>query len=251
MLDIKDIYVSCDGTDILKGLSLRIRPGEKHVIMGPNGAGKSTLAKILIGDPHFTVTSGEITFHGQDLLVKDIEERAASGLFVSFQTPPEISGLSGNTLLFEALNQIRIVRKEKTFSKNEFRQRLDEICDRYGFKETETLLDRPFNVGFSGGERKKNEILQMLMLEPILAVLDEPDSGLDVDAMKFVSNGLNRYCQESSEKSLIIITHYPHIASYLSPDYVHILDQGVISLTGGADLIPLIESEGYEKLGVC
>ncbi|MEG0036868.1 MAG: Fe-S cluster assembly ATPase SufC [Victivallaceae bacterium] len=249
MLEIEHLHVVCnDGPEILKNLNLRINPGEKHVIMGPNGAGKSTLAKILLGDPGLEVSSGHISFYGSDLSEQATEERVGAGLFVSFQNPPEIAGLVGNTLLFESLNHIRAFRNEPVLTRSEFQVRLSDMKKHYGFKETDALLERSFNQGCSGGEKKKHELLQMLILQPALTVLDELDSGLDVDAMKFVCDSLNKYYEDEPEKSLIFITHYPQMAQQINPDYVHVLNEGAIVLTGGQELIMRLESEGYERL---
>lgn len=229
MLEIKNLCAEVDGKPILKGLNLKIEKGEVHAIMGPNGAGKSTLAKILAGHPSYEVTSGEVWFKGQDLLEMEPEERARSGLFLSFQYPVEIAGLTNRQFLEAALNA-----QNKQASIEESAQALDISVE---------FLERNLNEGFSGGEKKKNEILQMALFKPALAILDETDSGLDIDAMRIVAKGVNAL--KSSENALLIITHYQRLLDYIRPDFVHVLANGKIERTGGPELAMQLEEKGY------
>jgi Fe-S cluster assembly ATP-binding protein len=229
MLEIKNLYVSVDGKAILKGLNLSIGKGEVHAIMGPNGAGKSTLAKILAGHPAYEVTSGEVWFKGQDLLEMDPEERARLGLFMSFQYPLEIAGVTNRQFLEASL---KALGKEGNIE-----EKMKSLEIRPEF------LDRNINEGFSGGEKKRNEILQMSLFNPDLAVLDETDSGLDIDAMRIVAGGVNQ--ARSSEKALLIITHYQRLLDYIRPDFVHVLADGKIVRTGGPELALELEEKGY------
>jgi Fe-S cluster assembly ATP-binding protein len=241
MIQIKDLHASIEGKEILKGFSLEIKAGEIHAIMGPNGAGKSTLARILAGDPAYDVTAGEIWFKGQNILELDPEERAHLGLFMSFQYPLEIPGVSNVQFLHAAYNAGRKARGETALSEEEFSLKLDEKMQlmemRPEFKE------RSVNEGFSGGEKKRNEILQMAILEPSLAILDETDSGLDIDAMKIVANGVNRLL--NAENALLVITHYQRLLDYIRPHVVHVMIDGKIARSGGAELALELEEKGY------
>ncbi len=243
MLYIKNLHASVDGVPILKGITLEIKAGEIHAIMGPNGAGKSTLAKILAGHPAYEVTEGEIFFKDQNLLEMEPEERAATGLFMSFQYPPEITGVGTRTFLFQALNSIRRHNGEEELSDEAFDQLLFEkmalIKMRPEFKE------RDVNEGFSGGEKKRSEILQMAMLEPALAVLDETDSGLDIDAMRIVAEGVNHMMRK--DRALLVITHYQRLLDYIKPDVVHVLADGKLIHTGDYSLALELEKEGYDQ----
>ena len=243
MLEIKDLHASVGGVEILKGVNLSVGAGEVHAIMGPNGSGKSTLANALAGHPNYKVTSGSATFDGRDLLAQPAEERARAGLFLSFQHPIEIPGVRLDHFLRAGLNAV---------SKSRGIDELDVLqFDRLIAKKVKVVeMDRAFarravNDGFSGGERKRSEILQMAILEPRLAILDEPDSGLDVDALRVVSDGINGL--RLPERSLLLITHYQRILSYVVPDFIHIIVNGRFVKSGGKDLAHEIEAEGYDK----
>lgn len=242
MLDIQNLHASIEGKAILKGLNLKIGKGEIHAIMGPNGAGKSTLAKILAGHPSYEITSGQVWFKGQDLLSMTPEARATLGLFMSFQYPLEIAGVSNRHFLKVALNAQRKERGDLPLSSEEFEELLTEkmaLMDiRAEFKE------RAVNEGFSGGEKKRNEILQMALFNPDLAILDETDSGLDIDAMKIVAAGVNK--MRRSDTSLLVITHYQRLLDYIKPDFVHVLSDGQIVKTGKAELALELEAKGYQ-----
>jgi Fe-S cluster assembly ATP-binding protein len=241
LLEIKNLHVKVDDRDILKGLDLVVNSGEVHAIMGPNGSGKSTLAHVLSGKPGYEVTGGEVTFEGTDLLELAPDERAARGIFLAFQYPLEIPGVATMTFLRTALNAQRKTRGEPELSTPEFMKRVREHSAKLSI-ETD-MLRRPVNVGFSGGEKKRNEILQMALLEPKLAVLDETDSGLDIDALKVVADGVNRL--RSPDRAMIVITHYQRLLNHIVPDVVHVLSKGRIVRTGGRDLALELEAKGY------
>ena len=243
MLEIKGLHVSVDGTPILKGIDLTIQAGEIHAVMGPNGAGKSTLAKVLAGHPAYEVTAGTITFQGKALLELDPEERAALGLFMSFQYPPEIMGVSTRTFLFSALNSIRKQKELEELSEEQFDTLL---LEKMAFvRMREEFKERDVNEGFSGGEKKRSEILQMAILEPTLAVLDETDSGLDIDAMRVIADGVNRLMNQ--DRSLLMITHYQRLLDYIKPTYVHVLVDGTFVDSGDASLALQLEKSGYDS----
>lgn len=242
MLVIKDLKASIEGQEILKGISLEVKAGEVHAIMGPNGSGKSTLASILAGRDLFEVTSGEVTFMGEDLLDKSPEERAKEGLFLGFQYPIEIPGVSMVNFMKTAINEMRKYRGEKPLSASEFLKKMREKKELVEIASS--LTNRSVNEGFSGGEKKKNEIFQMAMLEPRLAILDETDSGLDIDALKVVARGVNNL--RSPDNATIVITHYQRLLDYIVPDYVHVLYNGRIVRSGGKELALMLEEKGYE-----
>lgn len=250
MLKIENLHAEIDGKPILKGLSLTVNAGEVHAIMGPNGAGKSTLGYVLGGRPGYEVTEGSVTFanengEDQDLLALEPNERAAAGLFLGFQYPVEIPGVSNVQFLREALNAQRATRDEKPLSGAEFlklarRQAADLEMDA-------EMLKRPVNVGFSGGEKKRNEMVQMGIVDPRFAILDETDSGLDIDALRIVGDGINRIMRQPT-KAVLLITHYQRLLDYVKPDFVHVLADGRITRTGGADLAHQLEREGYAEV---
>jgi len=243
MIDIKDLHATVGGTEILKGLTLSIGPGEIHAIMGPNGAGKSTLSYVLAGRDGYEVTGGSVTFDGQDVLALDPEERAAAGLFLAFQYPVEIPGVTNMTFLKHALNGIKAQRGEEELDAMQFLKFVREKAKALAMSDD--MLKRAVNVGFSGGEKKRNEILQMAVLEPKFAVLDETDSGLDIDALKTVSDGVNAL--RSADRSMLVITHYQRLLDYIVPDFVHVLANGRIVKTGGKELALQLEDEGYAE----
>lgn len=240
MIEIQDLHVSVEGESILKGLTLMVKAGEIHTIMGPNGAGKSTLAKVLAGDPSYEVTKGSITFCGKDLLELEIEERAHLGLFMGFQYPVEIPGVSNEEFLMSAYNS----KQETPVSKEVFQEILTEKMKKIGVNRE--FAQRDVNGGFSGGEKKRNEILQMAVLEPKLAILDETDSGLDIDAMKIVAEGING--QMMKENALILITHYQRLLDYIKPHFVHVVVDGKIVESGGPELALHLEEKGYQGI---
>ena len=248
MLSIKDLHASIDGNEILKGLSLDIKPGEIHAIMGPNGSGKSTLASVLAGREMFEVTGGKVTYLGEDLLEKSPEERAKSGIFLGFQYPIEIPGVSMVNFMKTAVNEIRKYRGLDPLSASDFLKMLREKKELVEIDSA--LTNRSVNEGFSGGEKKKNEIFQMAMLDPKLAILDETDSGLDIDALRIVANGVNKL--KSKDNAILVITHYQRLLDYIVPDFVHILYDGRIVKSGGKDLALVLEEKGYDwiKKGV-
>jgi len=233
------------GTEILKGLTLSLNPGEIHAIMGPNGAGKSTLSYVLGGRPGYDVTDGSVTFNGADLFDMPPHERAAAGLFLGFQYPVEIPGVSNVQFLREALNAQRKARGEEPLSGGEFLKLARAQADAMGMDMD--MLKRPVNVGFSGGEKKRNEMVQMGILDPSLAILDETDSGLDIDALRVVGEGINRIMRKP-DKAVLLITHYQRLLDYVKPDFVHVLADGRIVRSGGAELAHELEREGYREL---
>lgn len=241
MLSIKDLHVSVEGNEILKGLSLEIKPGEVHAIMGPNGSGKSTLSATLAGREDYQVDSGEVTFNGKDLLALDPEERAGEGIFLAFQYPVEIPGVSNQFFLQTSVNAVREYRQQESLDRFDFQDFIEDKIELLDMPQD--LLTRSVNVGFSGGEKKRNDILQMAALEPKLCILDETDSGLDIDALKIVSNGVNSL--RTPERSFIIVTHYQRILDYVKPDFVHVLYQGKIIKSGDFSLAKKLEEQGY------
>lgn len=246
MLKIINLHARVEGeeTEILKGINLEINKGEVHAIMGPNGSGKSTLAKVIAGHPAYEVTEGEILFEGEDILEMDPDERARLGLFLAFQYPVEVPGVSNSMLIREAVNAVRKERGQDEFDPLEFE---DFIIDKLKLVEMdEKFLDRSVNAGFSGGEKKRNEILQLAAMEPRLSLLDETDSGLDIDALRIVSEGINKL--RSSENSFMLVTHYQRILNYIKPDKVHVLINGRIAKSGGSELALELEDQGYDWL---
>ncbi|MDE1981027.1 MAG: Fe-S cluster assembly ATPase SufC [Betaproteobacteria bacterium] len=245
MLIIKDLHASVGDKPILKGINLTVKAGEVHAIMGPNGSGKSTLSNVLAGRENVTVTSGSIEYLGQDLLALEVEERARAGVFLAFQYPVEIPGVGNVYLLKAALNAQRKHRGLPELDAMEF---LALVKDKMKLMEmNESMLYRAVNEGFSGGEKKRNEILQMAVLEPRLAILDETDSGLDIDALKIVANGVNSL--RHPERSMILVTHYQRLLDYIKPDYVHVLAAGRIVRSGGPELAHELEKQGYAWIG--
>lgn len=242
MLKIKDLKASVEGKEILKGISLEIKPGEVHAIMGPNGSGKSTLSSVLAGREEYTVDGGSVEFLGKDLLEFAPEERAREGLFMAFQYPVEIPGVSTTNFLKTAVNQVREHRGLPQLDAVQFLQTMKEKMKIVDIDQS--LLKRSLNEGFSGGEKKRNEIFQMAMLEPKLSILDETDSGLDIDALKIVANGVNTL--KSPENATIVITHYQRLLDYIVPDYVHVLYQGRIVKSGTKELAYELEERGYD-----
>ncbi|MDX6750298.1 Fe-S cluster assembly ATPase SufC [Geminicoccaceae bacterium 1502E] len=242
MLKIDNLHVSVDGKDILKGLSLEVKPGEVHAIMGPNGSGKSTLAYVLAGRDGYEVTEGSVSLGEEDLLELDPEERAAAGVFLAMQYPVEIPGVANMYFLRQALNAVRRARGEEEVSAADFMRRIKEAARVVGVRDD--LLKRDLNAGFSGGEKKRNEILQMAMLEPRLAVLDETDSGLDIDALRTVAEGVNKL--RSPDRAIVVITHYQRLLDYIVPDKVHVLAQGKIQRSGDRSLALELEEKGYD-----
>lgn len=246
MIEIKDLHVAIEGKSILKGLNLSVKAGEIHAIMGPNGAGKSTLAKVLAGNPSYEVLSGEVLFFGKNILELSPEERVHLGLFMSFQYPIEIPGVSNLQFLQIAYNAQRKARSEPLLSEEEFTTFLDEKMRRMEIRPE--FKTRNINEGFSGGEKKRNEILQMAVLKPYLSILDETDSGLDIDAMRIVASGVNDLM--TPENALILITHYQRLLDYIRPHFVHVIIEGKIVETGGPELALELEEKGYDWLGL-
>lgn len=244
MLEIQDLHAAIEGKALLKGIRLTIRPGEIHAIMGPNGAGKSTLAKILSGDPAYEVLSGDILFEGKSILELEPEERAQLGIFLGFQYPVEIPGISNQQFLQASYNALCKARGEPLLSEEAFLHLLDEKMTLVDVKKEFKL--RNVNEGFSGGEKKRNEILQMAVLNPKLAILDETDSGLDIDAMRIVAKGVNRLV--GPHNALLLITHYQRLLDYIRPHLVHVIVDGKIALSGGPDLALELEKKGYDWL---
>ena len=243
LLEVRNLQVEVGGTQILKGLDLAVNKGEVHAIMGPNGGGKSTLSYVLAGKPGYEVTAGDVLLDGQSMLEMPADERAAKGLFLAFQYPLEIPGVATMTFLRAALNAQRKARGEPELSSPDLLKRVRDIATKLGIDHE--MLRRPVNVGFSGGEKKRNETLQMTLLEPRLAVLDETDSGLDIDALKVVAEGVNRL--RSPERGFIVITHYQRLLDYIVPDVVHVLSKGRIVRTGGKELALELEASGYAQ----
>ena len=241
MLEIKGLCASIDGREILKGIDLTIGPGETHAIMGPNGSGKSTLSYVLAGRDGYEVTGGSVLFQGEELLEQDPEDRSRAGLFLAFQYPLEIPGVGTSTFLRTAVNAHRKARGEDELDPMSFVKLVRQKTKELGIRQD--MLKRPVNVGFSGGEKKRNEILQMAMLEPALAVLDETDSGLDIDALKVVSDGVNAL--RAPDRSFLVITHYQRLLNYIVPDHVHVLSDGRIIRSGGPELAHALEADGY------
>lgn len=242
LLEIRNLHVNVEGTEILKGVDLTIDTGKVHAIMGPNGGGKSTLAKALVGDEAYEITEGEVLFNGKDLLDMDPEDRAREGVFLGFQYPVEIPGVSNTYFLKAAVNAIRKHHGQDEIDAMEFLEMVRERARRV--KLDEGLLQRPVNEGFSGGEKKRNEIFHMSVLEPQLGILDETDSGLDIDALRIVSEGVNAMRDE--DRSFLVITHYQRLLQYIVPDVVHVLVNGRIVKTGGKELAEELETKGYE-----
>jgi Fe-S cluster assembly ATP-binding protein len=243
LLEVRNLQVEVGGTQILKGLDLAVNKGEVHAIMGPNGGGKSTLSYVLAGKPGYEVTAGDVLLDGQSMLEMPADERAAKGLFLAFQYPLEIPGVATMTFLRAALNAQRKARGEPELSSPDLLKRVRDIATKLGIDHE--MLRRPVNVGFSGGEKKRNETLQMTLLEPRLAVLDETDSGLDIDALKVVAEGVNRL--RSPERGFIVITHYQRLLDYIVPDVVHVLSKGRVVRTGGKELALELEASGYAQ----
>jgi len=241
MLSVKGLHVAVDGKEILRGLDLEVAAGEVHAIMGPNGSGKSTLAYALAGRDGYAVTAGGATFRGKDLLALAPEERAGEGIFLAFQYPVEIPGVANMTFLRTALNALRTYRGEKPLDAVEFLRLARERGKALGMDDK--LLQRAVNVGFSGGEKKRNEVFQMMVLEPALAILDETDSGLDIDALRIVADGVNR--MRAPDRAIIVVTHYQRLLDYIVPDKVHVLAHGRIARSGGKELALELEAKGY------
>jgi Fe-S cluster assembly ATP-binding protein len=242
MLEIRDLHVSVEGTEILKGIDLSVDEGEIHVIMGPNGSGKSTLAKVVAGHPAYEITDGDVLYDGESLLEDEPDERAHKGIFLAFQYPVEIPGVSNAQFLRQAYNSAREARGEDTLDPLQFddyvRERLDLV------EMSPEMLDRSINAGFSGGEKKRNEILQMAVLEPRLALLDETDSGLDIDALRTVAGGINHLAGE--DNAIVMVTHYQRMLNYITPDHVHVMVDGHIAKSGDKRLAMELEERGYD-----
>jgi Fe-S cluster assembly ATP-binding protein len=242
MLEIQNLHASAEGREILRGVDLIVNVGEVHAIMGPNGSGKSTLAQVLAGHPAYAVTRGSVRYEGRDLLDMDPEERAQAGVFLAFQYPVAIRGVTNAYFLRAALNAVRQARGEPELDPMDFIQVLEEKLQAIGWDDT--FVNRPVNEGFSGGEKKRNEILQMAVLEPKLAVLDETDSGLDIDALKTVAEAVNRL--RSPANATVVVTHYQRLLNYIVPDFVHVLVDGRIARSGGKSLALELEERGYD-----
>ena len=243
LLEIKNLHAEVDGKKILNGIDLTVEKGQLHAIMGPNGSGKSTLSYVLAGKPGYTVTEGQVLLDGENLLAMEPDERAAKGVFLAFQYPLEIPGVASMTFLRTALNAQRKRRGEPELSTPEFIKRVREVAGKLEIEQE--MLRRAVNVGFSGGEKKRNEILQMTLLEPRLAIMDETDSGLDIDALRIVADGVNRL--RAPERSMIVITHYQRLLNYIVPDVVHVLSKGRVVKTGGKELALELEARGYAQ----
>lgn len=242
MIKIKNLHAAIEGKEILRGIDLEVKAGEVHAIMGPNGSGKSTLANILAGNENYEVTKGVVIYEGKDLLDMAPEERARAGIFLAFQYPIEIPGISNATFLKTAINEIRKAHGQDEISAKEFMERTREFAKILNMPDN--LISRSVNSGFSGGEKKKNEIFQMLMLNPKLALLDETDSGLDIDALKIVADGVN--CFRKKDNAVLLVTHYQRLLNYIVPDFVHVLSQGKIIKSGGKELAFELEEKGYD-----
>ena len=242
MLEIKDLRASAGEKEILKGINLTVKPGEVHAVMGPNGSGKSTLAQVLAGHPAYEVTGGSVRYEGQDLLDMEPEERAQAGVFLAFQYPVEIPGVTNAYFLRAAYNEIRKARGQEEIDSLDFVDLLEEKLKVVEWEPE--IMSRAVNSGFSGGEKKRNEILQLAVLEPKLAILDETDSGLDIDALRIVAAGVNKL--RSQDRSFIVVTHYQRLLNYIVPDRVHVLSNGRIAMSGGKDLALELEAKGYE-----
>ena len=243
MIEIKNLTAEIDGTEILKGLSLSIGKGEVHAIMGPNGSGKSTLSYVLSGRDGYEVTGGSVTLDDEDVLDMDPDERAAAGLFLAFQYPVEIPGVQMTTFLKTALNAVRKARGQEELDAIGLLKLMKSKCAELGISDE--MMKRAVNVGFSGGEKKRNEVLQMAMLEPKFAILDETDSGLDIDALKIVADGVNAL--RAQDRSFLVITHYQRLLDYIKPDHVHVLSDGKIVKSGGPELAHELEANGYAE----
>ena len=243
LLEIKNLHVAVDDREILKGIDLKVEAGEVHAIMGPNGSGKSTLAYVLAGRPGYQVTEGSVTYQGEDLLEMPIDERAAAGVFLAFQYPIEIPGVATMTFLKAALNAQRKKRGLDELSTPDFVRKVREVSEQLNVSQE--MLRRPLNVGFSGGEKKRNEIMQMALLEPSLCVMDETDSGLDIDALRIVADGVT--AMKSPERGIVVITHYQRLLNHIIPDFVHVLSAGRIVRSGGKELALELEEKGYAE----
>ena len=244
MIKIENLHVEVEGTQILKGINLEVKAGETHAIMGPNGSGKSTLAQVLAGHEDYEVTKGKVEYLKKDLLEMDVDERACEGVFLAFQYPVELPGVNNTYFLKSALNAQRKYRGEKEIDAMEFMDLISDKIKLLNLKDS--LLKRPVNEGFSGGEKKRNEIFQMAVLEPKLALLDETDSGLDIDALRVVSGGVNT--MRNKENAIIIVTHYQRLLNYIVPDFVHVLVDGKIISSGDKNLALELEEKGYDKI---
>ncbi|RJP58028.1 MAG: Fe-S cluster assembly ATPase SufC [Ignavibacteriales bacterium] len=242
MIKIKNLHATVEGKEILRGIDLEVKAGEVHAIMGPNGSGKSTLANVIAGNEGYEVTKGEVIFEGEELLDMAPEERARAGVFLAFQYPIEIPGISNATFLKTAINEIRKAHDQEEITAKEFMQRTREFAKILSMPDD--LISRSVNAGFSGGEKKKNEIFQMLMLNPKLALLDETDSGLDIDALKVVSQGVNHF--RGKDNAVLLVTHYQRLLNYIVPDFVHVLSNGKIIKSGGKELALELEEKGYD-----
>ena len=244
MLEIKNLHATADGQEILRGIDLTVKPGEIHAIMGPNGSGKSTLAQVLAGHPSYEVTKGSVKYLGEDLLDMEPEDRSCAGVFLAFQYPVAIRGITNAYFLRSAVNAIRKHRGEEEYDVLDFVEVLEEKLKQIGWDDS--LMNRPVNEGFSGGEKKRNEILQMAVLEPKLAILDETDSGLDIDALKIVADAVNKL--RRPDNATVVVTHYQRLLDYIVPDYVHVLANGRIVKSGGKELALELEEKGYDWL---